>query len=143
MFTVFHPEIAQEALRYPGGIHGFRIPGEPTSFVIVKMLHQYLLTAKMNKGFKVYVVPLNVSEIVTVGLITAFFEDPESPLTVWTPLANEPATKGLVAALLSEELKVHLFDEHNRELLGYADGLLICPRLIMCIDIIQHHSRVE
>ena len=120
MFSVFHPEIAQEALRYPAGIQGFRIRGEPTPFFIVKMLHQYLLTAKMNKGFKVYVVPLNVSGIVTVGLITAFFEDPESPLTVWTPLANEPASKELVAALLSGELKVHLFDEHNRELLGYA-----------------------
>jgi hypothetical protein len=120
MFTVFHPEIAQEVLRYPKGIQGFRIQGEPKPFLIVKMPHQYLLTAKINGGFKVYVVPLDVSGVVTIGLMTAFFDDPDNPLTLWTPLANDPASKELVAALLAGELKIHLFDEHNRELLGYS-----------------------
>lgn len=120
MFTVFYPEIAQEVLQYPIGIQGIYVPGESAPFVIVKMPHQYLLTAKMNKGFKVYVVPVNMSGVETVGLMTAFFEDPVSPLTVWTPLANEPASRRLVSALLAKDLKVYIFDEHNRELLGYV-----------------------
>jgi hypothetical protein len=106
-----------------------------TTFLIAKTL----LAAKMNKGFKVYVVPLNVSGIVTVGLISAFFEDPESPLTVWTPLANEPATKGLIAALLSGELKVHLFDEH--ELLGYAASVDVPLKARMLLEHAKLHDR--
>lgn len=120
MFTMLYPEIAEDVLRLPGGVHGFHIEGESAPFFIIKMLHQYLLTAKMNSGFKVYVVPLNVSGIVTVGLMTAFFDDPDNPLTIWTPLANESASKEIVATLLSSELRVYLFDEHNREFLGYS-----------------------
>jgi hypothetical protein len=120
MLTVIHPEIAQVALRYPHGIHGLHIHGEPKAILVVKMLHQYLLTAKINSGFKIYVVPLDVSGVVTIGFMTAFFDDPDNPLTLWTPLANDSASKELVAVLLAGELKVHLFDEHNRELLGYS-----------------------
>lgn len=120
MFTIFHPEIAQDVLRYPKGIQGFCIRGESKPFLIVKMPHQYLLTAKINRGFKVYVVPLDVSGVVTIGLMTAFFDDPDNPLSLWTPLASDPASKALVTALLAGELMIHLFDEHNRELLGYS-----------------------
>ena len=117
---MLYPKLAQDVLRMPGGIRGFHIQGEPVRFFIVKMLHQYLLTAKMNKGFKVYAVPLNVSGVVTVGLITAFFDDPDNPLTIWTPLADESASREIMAALLSSNLRVYLFDEHNREFLGYS-----------------------
>jgi hypothetical protein len=127
MFTMLYPEIAEDVLRLPGGVHGFRIEGQSVPFLIVKMLHQYLLTAKMNRGFKVYVVPLNVSGIVTVGLMTAFFDDPDNPLTIWTPLADEPASKEIVAALLGNNLRVYLFDEHNREFLGYSTSVEV-PR---------------
>lgn len=52
--------------------------------------------------------------------MTAFFDDPDNPLSLWTPLASDPASKALVTALLAGELMIHLFDEHNRELLGYS-----------------------
>ncbi|WP_215407518.1 hypothetical protein [Janthinobacterium sp. JC611] len=120
MFTILYPEIVDEVLSMPGGIHGFQMKDEPVPFFIVKMLHQYLLTAKMNSGFKVYVIPLKVSGMATVGLMTAFFDDPDNPLTIWTALADDRASKEIVAALLSGNLRVYLFDEHNREFLGYA-----------------------
>lgn len=119
MLSILHPEVCQEVLHYPAGLHAFRIRGEATPSFIVKMPPQFLLTAKMNKGFKVYVVPVSVSNVATIGLISAFFDDPDSPLILWSPLANEVASKSLIHALLSATVNVHLFDEHNRELLGY------------------------
>ncbi|MFL9880584.1 hypothetical protein PQR63_19465 [Herbaspirillum rhizosphaerae] len=127
MLTIFYPEIAQMVLQYPAGIRGFQIPGEAVPSLIVKMLQQYLLTAKMNQGFKVYIVPLDVAGIQTIGLMTAFFEDAESPLTVWTPLSNDATSKSIIATLLGSQLKVHLFDEHDRELLGYEATVHISP----------------
>lgn len=140
MLTVRYPEIAQEALRYPTGIHCFSIPGEPVPFLVVKMLHQYLLTAKMNKGLKIYVIPLEVSGVVTIGFMSAFFEDPDSPLTLWTPLASEPASANLIRALLGGELEVHLIDEHNRELLGYSAKVTIPLKARVLIEHAKFHD---
>jgi hypothetical protein len=140
MFTIFHPEIAQEVLRYPKGIQGFHIQGEPKPFLIVKMPHQYLLTAKIKRGFKVYVVPLDVSGVVTIGLMTAFFDDPDNPLSLWTPLASDPASKALVTALLAGELMIHLFDEHNRELLGYSAKAEIPLKAMVLLEHEKFHD---
>lgn len=140
MFTVLHPEIAQEVLRYAKGIRGFQMQGEPMPFLIAKMPHQYLLTAKSNRGFKVYVVPLDVSGMVTIGLMTAFFDDPDNPLSLWTPLANDPASKELVAVLLAGKLKVHLFDEHNRELLGYSATAVTPLKAKVLLEHAQYHG---
>lgn len=119
MLNILHPEICQEVLQFPGGLNAFQIRGEVNPSLIVKLPSPYLLTARVNRGFKVYVVPQQVSGVSTIGLISAFFDDPDSPLMLWSPLANEPAGKSLVHALLTSDLSVHLFDEHNRELLGY------------------------
>jgi hypothetical protein len=134
MLTLLHPEILAEVLRYSGGIQAFFINEDSVPTFVLKSLHQYLLTAKMNGGFKIYVVPLDVSGRRTMGLMTAFFEDDENPLTIWTTLLNEPATAGLVNALLHEELKIHMFDEHDRELLGYSAKVSMSPEVREVIE---------
>lgn len=114
-----HPDVFREALSFPSGIHCFRLRGEVISRLVVKLPHPALLTAKTNKGFKLYVVPVNTTEIVTVGLMCAFFDDADCPLTLWRPLGDDSASNDLMHALTRNELLVHLFDEHNREMLGY------------------------
>lgn len=78
-----------------------------------------LLAAKMNHGFKIYVVPIDLDGVRTNGLISAFFDDADQPLIFQTPLFDADDVRDLVAALLMPDLDVHLFDEHSRELLGY------------------------
>lgn len=115
-----HPEIWRAAIRFPAGLNAVSLPGDDTTLLIVKLPHQFLLTARMNRGFKIYVVPLDIEGGATVGLMSAFFEDLDSPLTAWSPLSADPASRALMAALSRRSLTVRLFDEHDRELLGYT-----------------------
>lgn len=119
MFTVLYPHHLPYVLSMPQGIHAFYLDGKETPFYIVKMMHSYLLTARMNKGLKVYVVPLTIRGQETIGLLTAFFDDPDSPLSLWSPMANEPNSTSTRSMLLGGKLHVYMFDEHNREFLGY------------------------
>lgn len=113
------PELWANALRYPYGLHVVYPRGKAKALLVVKLTQQYLLTARMNRGFKIYVVPLDTDEGSTIGLLSAFFEDDDNPLTVWTPLSDDDHTAIILRALRGSSLTVRLFDEHDRELLGY------------------------
>ena len=54
----------------------------------------------------------------TRGLVTAFFDDEDEPLTIRTPLFDEEFTRDVFRVLSSDSFDIHFFDEHNRELLG-------------------------
>ncbi|WP_060206833.1 hypothetical protein [Burkholderia cepacia] len=85
----------------------------------IKAPKEFLLAAKMNGGFKIYVLPLIVDGQNTIGLTSAFFDDEDEPLCIRTPLFDEPLSYDLRAVILSEKAFVHLFDDNDRELLGY------------------------
>lgn len=114
-----HPDLWEDALRYPFGLHAVSVLGEANPLLILKATQQFLLTARMNKGFKIYVVPLETEVGPTVGLLSAFFDDADNPLTLWTPLAEGVDSFMIVWTLMRSTITVRLFDEHNRELLGY------------------------
>lgn len=119
MLSIEHPEVCQEALQFPGGIHCVRLQGEGMPRLILKLPVSYLLPMKLNRGFRIYVVPVEVAEIASAGLMCAFDDDGDSPLTTWRMLARDQETLDLLHALSRQEVLVHLFDEHNRELAGY------------------------
>lgn len=119
MFSIEEPELCKEILEYPSGIHCVRISGESTPRIILKLPVSSLLPAKVNQGFKVYAVPVEVSGSATLGLMCAFFDDADSPLVSWRLLDRGDETLDLVHALTKRDVLVHLFDEQNRELLGY------------------------
>lgn len=119
MLSIERPELCQEILRYPGGIHCVRISGESTSRMILKLPVSSILPAKVNRGFNIYVVPVEVSGNATLGLMCAFFDDADCPLVSWRLLDHADETLDLVHALTKRDALVHLFDEQNRELLGY------------------------
>ncbi|WP_157422014.1 hypothetical protein [Acidovorax sp. Root219] len=85
----------------------------------------YLLPAKVNKGFRIYVVPINFPSGASVGLLCAFFDDEEEPLTIWRPLDNTGQSADLIHAILRPDVLVHLFDDHNRERLGYRAEIIV------------------
>lgn len=133
LLSVSHPEIWKQAIRYPAGLLSIVISGEQSPTLLVKLPHQFLLTARMNRGFKIYVVPINLEVASTIGLISAFVEDTENPLMVWTPLAAEPASLDLLDALSCDRLSVRMIDEHDREFLAYEANVDIplVPRIRM------------
>ena len=55
----------------------------------------------------------------TCGLLTAFFDDHDEPLTIRTPLFDEEFTRDVFRVLSSDSFDIHFFDENNRELLGF------------------------
>ncbi len=119
MLSIERPELYREVLGYPDGIHCVRAPEEGTMRLILKMSVSYLLPAKMNRGFKIYVVPVELNGQSTIGLMSAFFDDEDCPLTLWRLLADDGPSLDLLHLLSRREILVHIFDEQNRELLGY------------------------
>ncbi len=86
-----------------------------------------LLAAKVNGGFKIYVVPLMLSGKETIGLMSAFFDVEDEPLVIYTPLFADDDTSKVVNMLTQPTLEIHFFDEQNREWLGYTCSLTCSP----------------
>lgn len=81
MLSIEQPELCREILRFPGGIHCVRLTGDSAPRLILKLPVSYLLPAKLNRGFKIYAIPVEVSSEATVGLMCAFFDDVYRPGT--------------------------------------------------------------
>lgn len=118
MLSMLHPDVLA-ALDFPAGLYSPALDVDKP-VLVVKATKEFLLAAQINKGFKMYVVPIKIDGMVTVSIVSAFFDDEDEPLILQTPLFNEEVCTLLRATLLGNELDVHLFDEHNREMLGYA-----------------------
>ncbi|MCX5591607.1 hypothetical protein [Alcaligenes endophyticus] len=120
MLSLLAPDITKELLLFPGGIHCVRLNEENVYRIILKLPVNYLLPMKTNKGFKIYVSPIEVSGTYSVGLLCAFFDDPDAPLTCLRFLDHSSDTLDMIHALSKREAMIHIFDEQNRELLGYS-----------------------
>ena len=55
----------------------------------------------------------------TRGLLAAFFDDHDEPLTIRTLLFDEELTRDIFQVLSSDSFDMLFFDEHNRELVGF------------------------
>lgn len=119
MLSIENPKICSEILQFPCGIHCIRLNGENSYRIILKLPINFLITAKIRLGFKVYAIPLNVDGHSTVGLMCAFFDDEDNPLVSWRLLDDTEETLDLTYALSKKNALIHLFDEHSREHLGY------------------------
>lgn len=122
-----HPRLWREVVRYPGGLHVVHVPGEQAPTLLIKLPHRFLLTARMNGGFRIFVVPVAFEHEATVGLMCVFDEDPTNPLYNWTPLFADPHSQALSHTILRDRtLTARLLDEHDRELLAY-ECTVECP----------------
>lgn len=123
MLSVEKPQLCKEILRFPGGIHCVCLNDESLPRVILKLPANFLLPIKVNNGFNIYTTPVELSGEATLGLMCAFFEDADSPLVSWRLLDSSDETQDLLYAFTKHEVLVHLFDDQNRELLGYRAGI--------------------
>ena len=120
MLTILHPEVLPRIRDVPAGLIALSIPGNSRPILVVKVPKEVMLAAKIELGFKVYIVPVTLAAGQTAGLISAFFDDEDEPLILSTPMFEDPATHDLRRVLMSNELDVHFFDEHSREMMGYV-----------------------
>lgn len=128
MLTILHPESARFAHNIGIGLWPLSLPGDATTRLVVKTTKEMLLAAKVNGGFKIYVVPLTLSGEETIGLMSAFFDVEDEPLVIYTPLFVDEDTSKLVDMLTQPTLDIHFFDEQGREWLGYTCSLT-CPSI--------------
>jgi len=127
MIAILYPELQPLINEYPIGLRILQIRDEDLPWLIIKAPKEFLLAARLNKGFKIYVVPLNIGGTDTIGLMSAFFDDSDEPLCISTLCFEDAATESLECALVGGEVQVHLFDEHSRQLLGYPAKISIPP----------------
>ncbi len=122
MLTLSNPEIIAKVRELGGGLLPIMVEGKRA--LVVKMHKEALLAARENKGFKFYVAPLPTTSGLTIGLVTAIFDDFDEPLTVRTPLfGGDPFLDEILDVLYSEEINIYFFDEHAREWLSYRCSL--------------------
>jgi hypothetical protein len=123
LLSILHPETAPHLRALPIGLLPLRDTQTGKLLLAIKATKEMILTARMNGGFKVYVVPL-ASTIGTVpALVTAFFDDGDEPLVIVTPLFDDEMPRDMRELLAYEELDVYFIDEHNREWMSHRTRL--------------------
>jgi hypothetical protein len=140
MITILYPELQPLVEEYPAGLRILNIKVEKLPWLIVKAPKEFLLAARTNNGFKIYVVPLQIGGTETISLVSAFFDIPDEPLCIFTPCFEDAETKSLIHALDRGEVQVHLVDEHGRQLLGYPAKISIPP---VIRDRIKHRKLLQ
>ncbi len=117
--SVTYPEVLQTLVDFPGGLLPMRYLESSRILLIVKALREFAATAQLRKSLCFYQVPLRAGDVNTCGLISAFFDDYDEPLTICTPLFDEEVTHEIFRVLSSDSFDIQFFDEHNRELIGF------------------------
>jgi hypothetical protein len=126
MLTILHPQVLPYVQSLPIGLWPLSFNNGADPKLLIKTTKEMLLTAKVNGGFKIYVIPITLSDKETIGLISAFFDVEDEPLVIFTPLFEDEETRKLINLIQLTTLDIHFFDEHSRELLGYTCDLK-CP----------------
>lgn len=128
MLTVEYPMLLPEIEAIPMGLIPIVLrKTDALPKLIVKASKETLLTAKINKGFKIYIAPIHIGSQQTYGLISAFYDTEDEPLMLYTPIFDDAVMRQLVKMIQGLRLECHCFDEHSRELLAYTCGIEVPP----------------
>ena len=115
-FPQVHAHISKE---FHGGLLPLKFVEDHKIRLVIKAPKEMLLAAKVRKHFRIFVVPIEEDNVVSFSLVTAFYDNDVHPLTITTPLFDEPLTEIYREMLLGDKVDVHFFDENNIEFLAY------------------------
>lgn len=119
MLSVLHPEIIYHLHDFNYGLMPIYLPTEKKYILVIKATKEGILTVSVNNAFKVYLIKSISKGYSHLGLVTAFFDDHDEPLTIMTPLfSNDERLKCITSLFSQEKFEVYFFDENNYELLG-------------------------
>lgn len=122
MFLIDFPEMRARIESIPAGFLPLPSLSETIrSKLIIKASKETILTAQTQGEFFIYRVPIIINGTETFNLITAFRDDYENPLTIFTPIIEEnDLIYNIRSVICSKEFDVHFFDEHARERVAYT-----------------------
>lgn len=118
MLNVHHPDILPEIVQMAVGIRAYVRENE--SILVIKASARVLLAAKSRKLLKIYFAPIICENVESVCMLTAFPDNHQNPLLIWTPLFFEESTNNIIQALSSENVNIYFVDEKNRPWLSYS-----------------------
>ena len=135
--SVIHPSHWQILVDFKQGLMPASDAGSPRAVLIVKTMRPIAATARLRKFFDIYLVPLRASDVDTFGLLLAFFDDDDEPLTIRTPLFDDEFVSGILRVLSSEYLNIYFCDENNNYLVGFRAANRDSVRLRDTIETIE------
>jgi hypothetical protein len=144
MLSVLHPATLSAVLEYPGGLLPMRHKESGKLLLVVKVHKEYILAARLKRGFSFYLAPLWSTSGLTVALATVFFDDGNEPLVIRTPIFDEPLGQNLLELLTYNGFEVYFFDEHGREWMGYRTSIHDKGSLITTgeeFDLLTYHPK--
>ena len=119
LLSIEHPELLPHLKELGYGLQPVFHRGRNRHFLVVKLTKEMILTARLNREFKIYLLGDDLGPASHLGLISAFFDDPDEPLTVKSPqFAGDDLLTDLTKLLSQPEFEVYFFDEHDREMMG-------------------------
>ena len=119
LLSIDHPELLPHLKTLGYGLQPVFHRGLGRYFLVLKVTKEMILTARLNREFKVYLLGDDKGPASHLGFITAFFDDADEPLTIKSPqFADDDLLKDLTRLLSQPEFEVYFFDEHDREMMG-------------------------
>ena len=119
MLNTTNPEIMLKVASYHSGLVPTKKSPGTSLRLVIKTTKEMILTANMRQEFVFYIVPVAVDGRTTCGLITAFFDDPDEPLVIRTPLFDDKFAEDMFRILASSDFDVHFVTEDNLELMAW------------------------
>lgn len=119
MFSIQYPTILSNLGELDYGFQPVQLLKEHRFVLLIKATKEIILTARFNQQLKIYIVPDNKTTGGSLGFITAFFDDHDEPLVLFTPLySGDALLDDLFSALSQSFFDLFFFDEHDREMMG-------------------------
>jgi hypothetical protein len=119
MFSIQYPSIFCHLRQFAYGLQPVRLPPDNRMILIIKMSQEAILTARLNQQIKIYLIPDVRDESCSHGFITAFFDNHDEPIVLFTPLySGDAMLTDLTEVLDQDGFDLYFFDEHDREMMG-------------------------
>lgn len=124
MFSTEYPWIFSNLGQLAYGFQPVEHQLEGRYSLLVKVPKEAILTARIKKEIRIYPIPDSEAEGRFLGFITAFFDDHDKPLVLYSPLySRDEMLIDLVAALSQASVCLYFFDELDREIMGFRAAL--------------------
>lgn len=119
LFSMQYPEILNHLGQLAHGLQPVKLPPDGQYCLIIKVGKEAILTARLNRQIRIYIIPdLGAPDRIR-GFITAFFDDHDEPMIIFTPLfADDELAADLGLLMKQGAFDLYFFDEHDREMFG-------------------------
>lgn len=118
MLSLDHPDVLPQIGTLAYGYQPAQFP-DGRYCLMIKASKEIILTARANDSFRIYLIPDVEEPGQSLGFISAFFDDHDEPLVLFTPLyADDEMLRDLGRALSQDMFDLYFFDENDREMMG-------------------------